>query len=391
VVSNYLWARAMMKIASETNQAMRDAAFKYNSVMTGVTSAPERWQTCTAKATGLWGFAAAHEYIMRYFDSSAKAETEAMVEDLRSAFKELVGETDWMDSETQKQAMNKADQMLQLMAYPDWLTHEEDLDNYYEGSLAAYPEAHFNNTISQWNWSTGKELSDLRKEPERDVWLMHPAIVNAWYSPNHNTITFPAGILQPPFFRAGVPRYLNYGAMGMVIGHEITHGFDDHGRQYDGTGNLSPWWSEQTLQGFVERATCFIEQYGNFTVPELQDILGDDAHLNGKNTQGENIADNGGIHESFRAYMKSLENVTPEPALPGLEQFTSEQMFFVSNAQVWCELQTPESLLGQVLGDPHSPGKFRVLGPLSNSQDFQREFNCPDNSGMVSQNKCKLW
>jgi len=391
VVLNYLWSRATTKVASELNQAMRDAAFRYSSVMTGVTTAPERWQTCTAKATGAWGFAAAHEYIMRYFDSAAKAETEMMVEDLRSAFKELVSETEWMDAETQQAAMMKADQMLQLMAYPDWLTHEQDLDQYYEGSYPAYPDAHFNNTAAQWFWSIGKDLSDLRKEPERDVWLMHPAIVNAWYSPNHNTITFPAGILQPPFFKAGVPKYLNYGAMGMVIGHEITHGFDDHGRQYDGTGNLSPWWSEETLEGFVDRARCFIEQYGNYTIPEIEEILGEDAHLNGKMTQGENIADNGGIHESFRAYLKSLEDGEPEPALPGLEQFTPKQMFFVSNAQVWCELQTQESLLGQVLGDPHSPGKFRVLGPLGNSQDFQREFSCPDNSAMVRPQKCKLW
>merc|ERR1711874_760593 len=179
---------------------------------------------------------------------------------------------------------------------------------------------------------------------------------------------------------------------GMVIGHEITHGFDDQGRQYDGTGNVAPWWSDITIQEFVGRAQCFIDQYGNYTVPELIPILGEeDAHLDGKRTQGENIADNGGIRESFRAYSRSVEDQGPEPALPGLIQFTSEQMFFISNAQVWCEIQTPKSLLSQVLGDPHSPGKFRVIGPIGNSEDFQTAFSCPADSQMNRVDKCKLW
>merc|ERR1712126_270984 len=218
------------------------------------------------------------------------------------------------------------------------------------------------------HWAAIQDLKTLREIPNRDIWLMHPAIVNAWYSPNHNTITFPAGILQAPFFKGGWPRYLNYGAMGMVIGHEITHGFDD-------------------------QAQCFIDQYSNYTVPELIPILGEeDAHLNGENTQGENIADNGGIHESFRAYMHSIESQGAEPALPGLTQFTPEQMFFISNAQVWCEISTPEHLLGQVLGHPHTPGRFRVIGPLGNSEDFQAAYGCPVDSAMNrGDEKCLLW
>jgi len=391
-IVNYLFSRFMMKIAEELTTEMRDISFKFTAALTGVDEQPERWQTCTAKATGGWGFAAAHEYVLNYFDSESKNEADMMVENLRAAFKELVAETEWMDGNTQDQALDKADRMLQLMGYPDWLVHDDQVDQYYEGSLAADPAHHLLNVLQQLAWSSVKSLSELRKVPKRDVWLSHPAIVNAWYSPNHNTITFPAGILQFPFFQGSLPRYINYGAMGMVIGHEITHGFDDQGRQYDGTGNLQPWWSEETLQGFLERADCFIQQYTNYTVPELIDILGEeDAHLNGKNTQGENIADNGGIRESFRAYLNSLDSLGDEPALPGLETFTPKQMFFVSNAQVWCEIQTPESLLGQVLGDPHSPGRFRVLGPLSNSRDFQREWNCPADSPMVRPNNCQLW
>jgi len=392
VLANYIFSMAAMRWAKEQTQEMRDIAFRFTSVMNGVTSAPERWQTCTAAASGYWGFAAAHEYIMNYFDSNSKAAADMMVEDLRAAFKELVTESDWMDAATQEEAMSKAENMLQLIGYPDWLPEEAELDAYYDGAKDADAADHFGNVVSMLEWSTTEELNQLRKVPERDVWLMHPAIVNAWYSPNHNTITFPAGILQAPFFQGSWPRYLNYGAIGMVIGHEITHGFDDQGRQYDGSGNLAPWWTEETLQAFNVRAQCFIDQYGNYTVPEIVDIIGEeDAHLDGKNTQGENIADNGGIHESFRAYMKSIETLGEEPALPGLEQFTPEQMFFISFSQVWCEIQTPQSLLGQVLGDPHSPGKFRVIGPVSNSEDFQRSFNCPEGSPMVRPEKCKLW
>merc|ERR1712180_531595 len=163
--------------------------------------------------------------------------------DLRAAFKELVSESEWMDAATQERAAKKADQMLQLIGYPDWLTDPSKVDEYYLTAPETSEQDHFLNMVSTGHWAAIQDLKTLREIPNRDIWLMHPAIVNAWYSPNHNTITFPAGILQAPFFKGGWPRYLNYGAMGMVIGHEITHGFDDQGRQYDGTGSLQPWWS----------------------------------------------------------------------------------------------------------------------------------------------------
>eukprot|EP00092_Neocalanus_flemingeri_P034170 GFUD01037162.1.p1 GENE.GFUD01037162.1~~GFUD01037162.1.p1 ORF type:complete len:770 (-),score=219.06 GFUD01037162.1:48-2252(-) len=391
VLANYVYWRSMMTLDGDLTEELRDIAFNFRAVMTGVNTATPRSNTCLAKSVSAWGFAAAHEYVLSNFDEATKAQADSMVEDLRSAFKELVEETDWMDSETQVKAEEKADLMLQLIGYPDWLVDVEKVDGYYGDAPASTADNHLGNVLGMKNWGAKQDLISLRMEPTRDVWLMHPAIVNAWYSPNHNTITFPAGILQAPFFKGGWPRYLNYGAMGMVIGHEITHGFDDQGRQYDGTGSLNPWWSPETIDAFSVQAQCFIDQYSNYTVPELEDILGEDAHLNGKNTQGENIADNGGIHESFRAYMRSVESQGQEPALPGLTQFTSEQMFFISNAQVWCEIATTESLLGQVLGDPHSPGKFRVIGPLGNSEDFQREFSCPAGSAMNREDKCRLW
>ena len=169
------------------------------------------------------------------------------------------------------------------------------MSNNFRDANIDFPD-YFHKLLSMKAWSAKQDVVSLREEPSRDIWLMHPAIVNAWYSPNHNTISitgntlpikihfvfsaFPAGILQPPFFKGGWPRYLNFGAIGMVIGHEITHGFDDQGRQYDGTGNASPWWSDSTIQNFAVEAQCFIDQYGNYTVPELIDVLGEeDAHV----------------------------------------------------------------------------------------------------------------
>jgi len=287
----------------------------------------------------------------------------------------------------------KADAIVTLLGYPDWLVDPAEVDDYFKGIRPTEATTHFENMLGVKYWASGKELHSLRETPERTIWLTQPAIVNAFYSPNHNSITFPAGILQSPFFAfgEGYPRYLNYGAIGVVIGHELTHGFDDQGRQYDGNGNALPWWSPDTVEAFTVQAQCFIDQYNNYTVDEIVDIVGaDNAHVNGKNTQGENIADNGGVRESFRAYMKSIEVQGTEQRLPGLTQYTPEQMFFVSFAQVWCERITDQGLASQILTDPHSPGKFRVFGPLSNSEDFVREWNCPAGP-MNRPEKCLLW
>ena len=178
----------------------------------------------------------------------------------------------------------------------------------------------------------------------------------------------------------------------MVIGHEITHGFDDQGRQYDKDGNAIPWWSEETIGKFTDQAQCYIDQYDGYKVPELEDVLDEDAHVNGKTTLGENIADNGGLHEAFSAYLKSVEANGAEGPLPGLQQYTPEQMFFISYSQVWCEKKTLGALLSQILSDPHSPGKFRVWGPLSNSPEFVKAFNCPADSNMNrGDDQCVLW
>jgi len=228
-----------------------------------------------------------------------------------------------------------------------------------------------------------------REKVNKTDWVRHgnPAVVNAFYSPLENSIQFPAGILQGVFFGSGRPKYLNYGAIGWVIGHEITHGFDDQGRQFDKEGNLRNWWHPDTSSRYLNKAECIIGQYSNYNFPEL-----DNLPVNGINTQGENIADNGGIKEAYRAYNKWVQNNGQEPLLPGLN-YTQRQMFWLSGANVWCSKARPQALKLSVLTGAHSPDKFRVQGTFSNMAGFSRDWGCPAGSNMnpAKQDKCKVW
>ncbi|GAB6031348.1 NEDD8 protease Nep2 [Chamberlinius hualienensis] len=210
------------------------------------------------------------------------------------------------------------------------------------------------------------------------------AIVNAYYSPSQNLIMFPAGILQGVFFGSDRPKYINYGAIGFVIGHEITHGFDDQGRQFDEIGNLKGWWESETDMKFQNKTKCIIDQYSQYNMPEVN------MTINGINTQGENIADNGGVKEAYQAYQKWVLNNGEEDLLPGLN-ITQLQAFWMSFANVWCSKTRPEAMILRILTGVHSPQKFRVNGVVSNSPQFANDFNCPVGSPMNPEHKCVVW
>ncbi|CAG7724758.1 unnamed protein product, partial [Allacma fusca] len=217
-------------------------------------------------------------------------------------------------------------------------------------------------------------------------WLTYPGVVNAFYIPQYNSITFPAGILQPPLYRSRGPESINYGGIGVVIGHEITHGFDDQGSQFDDEGNAKDWWTEEILRRFLEKAQCIIDQYSGFETEV--------GNVNGDLTSGENIADNGGVRQSYLAYQNWIKNNNggqEELRLPGLEQITPDQLFFLGYGNIWCESITLEALQNQLLGDPHSPARFRVLGALHNSATFAEKWGCPVGSPMNPSDKCVLW
>ncbi|RWS28414.1 endothelin-converting enzyme 2-like protein, partial [Leptotrombidium deliense] len=243
-------------------------------------------------------------------------------------------------------------------------------------------DEYFANNVKFNTFSLNKNLKKIGKPANRSEWEMTPPTVNAYYTPTKNQIVFPAGILQAPFYDVNYPKSLNFGAMGVVMGHELTHAFDDQGREYDKRGNLHPWWKNSTIKKFEERIKCFIDEYSSF------EINGD--RVNGKQTLGENLADNGGLKAAFHAFEDWLNTHPTELPLPGLN-FTNRQLFFIGFAQVWCSVTTPEALKLQILNDPHSPAQFRVIGTLSNSHEFAENFNCKLGSRMNPKEKCEVW
>jgi membrane metallo-endopeptidase-like protein 1 len=307
-----------------------------------------------------------------------------MIENIRSSFTELLEEVPWMDDATKRVAREKADAIEERIGYPDYIMNDTALNLDYEG-VRIDPTKYFENALANQNAAARRNLKNLRQPVDKARWTASPAIVNAFYSPSKNQITFPAGILQPPFYHSNNLKYLQFSGIAIAVAHEITHGFDDEGRLYNKDGNLKQWWPDSVIARFKEKAQCIIDQYNNYTVAEVG------LNLNGRQTQGENIADNGGLKQAFRAYQRWIERTkTVEPLLPGLP-LSHEQFFFLNFAQIWCGTNRPESYLQLVLSGRHSPGRFRVIGPLSNSIDFAKAYNCPLGSNMNPVKKCSVW
>jgi endothelin-converting enzyme/putative endopeptidase len=223
-------------------------------------------------------------------------------------------------------------------------------------------------------------LDKIGRPVDRSEWSMTPPTVNAYYSPDRNTINFPAGILQPPFYQAGRDPAANYGAAGAVVGHELTHGFDDQGRKFDERGNLRNWWTAADAKAYEERSACIADQYSEY-------VVAGDTNLNGRLTLGENTADNGGVRLALMAYLAG-PGLTAPPLMDG---FTPDQRFFIGFAQIWCENRRPEFERLRAATDPHSSGKYRVNGTVSNMPEFQKAFSCKADAAMVRQNQCRVW
>ncbi|GLD75028.1 neprilysin isoform X1, partial [Lates japonicus] len=270
------------------------------------------------------------------------------------------------------------------IGYSDNIMDDKYLNNEYK-DLSYNAEEYFENILQNLEYVQKKRLRKLRVKVNKEEWVTGAAVVNAFYSSSKNQIVFPAGILQPPFFSKGQAKSLNYGGIGMVIGHEITHGFDDNGRNYDKDGDLKDWWTPDSTQRFLELSKCIVDQYGNFSWD-----LANGLNLNGNNTLGENIADNGGIRQAYQAYKNYVNEHGEEPPLPGIE-LSHDQLFFLNFAQVWCGTHRPEQAVNSIKVDVHSPGKFRVLGSLQNFPEFAKAFNCNKSSYMVPDNICRVW
>lgn len=387
-ISNYLFWRFVRHRVNNLDDRFQEAKQKFFFSLFGREQSPPRRKNCVLQLNSNMGMAVGAMFVRKYFDENSKKDTLDMTHELQQAFREIINSTDWIDGPTKVLSEEKLNAMSLRIGYPDFLLSHDELNKVYKG-LEIDSTKYFENTLAVLVYLTRTEQSKLGEPVNKTTWSTAPAIVNAYYSRSKNQIMFPAGILQPPFYHRHFPKSLNYGGIGVVIGHELTHGFDDKGRLFDRDGNFERWWSDNAVEQFHSRASCLINQYGNYTVSEVG------ISVDGENTQGENIADNGGIKQAFRAYKKWLANHSdPESlkyeTLPGLN-VTHTQLFFLNFAQVWCGATRPEATRNKLKTAVHSPGRFRVIGTLSNSIDFSKEFNCPVGSPMNPEFKCSVW
>ncbi|RZF40847.1 hypothetical protein LSTR_LSTR003357 [Laodelphax striatellus] len=306
-----------------------------------------------------------------------------MLKDIISAFKSLVGELKWMDAFTKIATLNKVDAIKSYIGYPEWLLDNGELEKFYDGVEVVEGEF-LQSMLNMKAVEVAALLKTIGSLPDTNPkysWVSDPIEVNAYYSRNLNAISIPAGILQIPFYFLGLEA-LNYGAIGSILGHEVTHGFDVEGKDFDASGKKVTWWSDHMLVEYNKRTECFINQYNNYT-------LGAN-NVNGTHTLAENIADNGGVREALRAYRIFMNRRGPEKSIPGFQNFTHEQLLFLSFAHVWCQTTTPESDI-LTLTDVHSPSKYRVLGSLVNLPEFSEVWGCKPKSPMNPVSKCILW
>jgi putative endopeptidase len=333
-----------------------------------------RWKRCVEQTNRLLGEDLGRAYVAAAFGPKTKDATLAMIRSIEAAYEADIATLDWMTPDTRAKALVKLKAIANKIGYPDKWRDYSALDVVRGDALG--------NAMRAQGFEFRRVLAKIGQPVERGEWGMSPPTVNAYYSSRYNDINFPAGILQPPFYDATLDLAANYGAIGSVMGHEMTHGFDDQGRQYDGSGNLRDWWTPADAAAFEERAACLVKQYGDFTA------VGD-LKVNGRLTLGENIADNGGVRLAYAALEKALAGATPPP----VDGLTAPQRFFIAFAQTWCGSATDQDARRRALTDPHSPGEFRVNGVVVNQPAFGRAFSCPAGSPMVPppEKICRVW
>jgi len=357
------------------SSAFVNEAFNFNGkFLNGSKVLRPRWKRVMGAEDNALGELVGQLYIEKTFPPAAKERARNIVGNLLVSLKERINKLEWMGEDTKKAALVKLAAFTVKIGYPDkWIDFS---------GVNISRDSYFENDANASEFLAKENLAKIGKLVDKTEWEMHPQTVNAYYEPVRNEIVFPAAILQPPFFNVDADDAVNYGAMGVVIGHEITHGFDDQGRQYDAQGNIKDWWTENDSKQFDERAKTIIDQFNNY-------VAIDTFHVNGELTQGENIADLGGLNVSFDAFKKTDEFKSGEK----INGFTPVQRFFLGWAQVWRENDRDESLKLLIKSDPHSPNKFRVNGPLSNIPEFWDAFNIRQGDPMRRADKdlVKIW
>jgi putative endopeptidase len=361
---SYLRWKVINASAPYLSSAFVNENFNFTRTLTGAKELLPRVKRCTRETDAGLQDALGQAYVSEYFTPAAKARALEMVHNLEAVFRERLSSLPWMSEATRKQAIVKLQAFAEKIGYPDkWRDYS---------TLHIRPGPFLDNVVAVNVYENRRDLDEIGKPLDRTRWGMTPPTVNAYYNPQLNEIVFPAGILQPPFFSPTADDAVNYGGMGSVIGHEMGHGFDDQGAQYDPQGNLKNWWSAEDLEKFKQRTTLIANQYDAYTVL-------DTVHVNGRLTLGENAADIGGLSVAYAALQKALQG-KPRPLIDG---FTPEQRFFLAWAQIWRQNITPQNQMVRINTDPHSPGRWRTNGPLSNMPEFAQAFGCKEGDPMV--------
>ena len=344
----------------------------FDKTLSGTQQLRPRWKRCVSLTNRQLGEALGQRYVESQFGAEAKARMSKMVTALETALDRDIRELPWMTDATKKRALEKRAAITNKIGYPE---HWRD----YSTVKIVRGDA-LGNDERATAFAAAYNRAKIGRKVDPSEWTMTPPTVNANYSQFENNVNFPAGILQPPFFDQTMDDAVNFGGIGAAIGHELTHGFDDQGRKFDAHGNLADWWTEADAKEFEKRASCLADEYSGFTVAG-------GVHLNGRLTLGENTADNGGVRIALMALEDALKG-SPSPPRDG---FTPEQRLFLGWGQVWCENATEQDAKLRAQTDPHSPGRYRVNGVLSNMPEFQKAYGCAPKAPMVRENACRVW
>jgi len=346
----------------------------YNTTLSGQKEMKPRWKRAITEVDNVLGEALGQLFVEKYFPEDSKKKVNAMVDNLIAAYRERINGLDWMSAETKVMAQKKLNTIIKKLGFPDkWRDYSK---------LYVAKNSHLENYINAYTYKLNRNFDKLSKPVDKMEWFMSPPTVNAYYNPTTNEITFPAGIMQPPFFFADADDAVNYAAIGAVIGHELTHGFDDQGSQFDEQGNMKNWWTKDDQTKFQAKTKMVVEQYNSY-------VAIDSLHVNGELTLGENIADLGGVSIAYAAFLKTEQAKKGEK----LDGFTPQQRFFLSWAQIWRTNYTDAALKKQVNTNPHSPAMFRGNGPLTNLPEFYEAFGVKEGDKMFvpAEKRAKIW
>jgi endothelin-converting enzyme/putative endopeptidase len=373
VLRDYMRWHLISSTASLLSKEIVEADFQFAGALTGTKELSPRWERCVGATNGALADAVGKGFVAETFAGDSKDVANTMIADVEAAFERGLPDLKWMDDTTRGKAVEKMNAVVNKVGYPDkWKD--------YEGLEVG--EDHFANVVAAREFEYQRELSKVGQKVDKAEWFWPASIVNAAYNPTTNEMMFPAGILQPPFFSRDFPTAMNYGAMGMVMGHELTHGFDDSGRKFDGTGRLTEWWAPEVAERFESEAQCIDDTYSQI---EIQPGV----KLNGKLTLGENIADFGGLKSAHGAYQHWVQEKGAEDAI--VEGMSNEQLLFVAYAQGWCTLSSPEFDRLMATTDSHSPPKQRVNVTLSHFPGFWEAYGCGEGTAMHAEKVCSVW